>query len=45
MLGQSSHLDQEEYAYQVNSHKTGRQNQSFRTDSNLGFACLRLDKI
>ena len=45
MLGQSSLLAWEEYACQVNSHKTSRQNQSFRADSNLGFACLRLDEI
>jgi hypothetical protein len=25
--------------------KTNRQNKSFPTDSNLGFACLRLDEI
>ena len=45
MLGQSSHLDKEEYAYQVISHKTSRQNKSFRADSNLGFTCLRIDEI
>ena len=45
MLGQPSHLTGEEHAYQVNSNRISTQNQSFRTDINLGFACLRFDEI